>query len=105
MEVFADASFVTNAEMTWLLGFVVTFAENFNKANVLYHTSMKSKRATRSVLTAELFPAVIAFDHASTLCVTLNKIFGRLIPLALYTDSKLLYDGLVGINSTTEKDC
>lgn len=100
---FADASFATNADMSSQLGFVIALADKFNRANILHYSSVKSKRVTRSVLASELFAAVLAFDHASTIRLALNKIFGRLIPHILYTDSKSLYDSLVGINSTTEK--
>lgn len=101
--VFADASFATNADLSSQLGFVICLADKFNKANVLHYTSVKSKRVTRSVLAAELFAAVAAFDYSSTLRGTINEVFGRIIPLVLFTDSKSLYDCLVGINSTTEK--
>lgn len=35
--------------------------------------------------------------------MTINKIFGKTVPLTLYTYSKSLYDGIVGMNATTEK--
>lgn len=35
--------------------------------------------------------------------MTISNIFGRTIPLSLYTDSKSLHDGIVGLNATTEK--
>lgn len=44
-----------------------------------------------------------AFESASPLRVTVNTILERVIPLVLYTDSKFLFDSLVGINAMTEK--
>lgn len=50
-----------------------------------------------------MFAVVHAFDYASTISKTINDIFLRAIPITIYTDSKSLYDGISGINSTTEK--
>lgn len=100
---FSDASFATNQDLTSQLGFFITLAGSHGNANVLHYTSVKSKRITRSVLAAELFAAVNAFDYASTLRVTINEVFGRFVPLVLYTDSKSLFESIVGTNMTTEK--
>lgn len=34
---------------------------------------------------------------------TLSALYGRPIPLVIYTDSKSLYDGIVGAKATAEK--
>lgn len=101
--VFADASFATNRDLSSQLGFVTTLADKQNKANIIHYHSVKARRVTRSVLAAELFACVNSFDHSSTLRVTLNDMFGRPVPLVVCTDSKSLYDMLVGLKSTTEK--
>lgn len=64
---------------------------------------MKSKSVTRSVLEAELFAATNAFDFASTLCVTLNGMFGFVVPLILCSDPIPSIDSVVGPSFTTEK--
>lgn len=58
---------------------------------------------TKSVLVAEMFVAVHGFYFASTLRITVNDMFGRLIPLFLYTNSKSLFNFTVGLNASTEK--
>lgn len=40
---------------------------------------------------------------STTMRLTLNAIFGRIMPLHIYRDSKSFYDSIVRINSTTEK--
>lgn len=103
LPLFSDASFASNSDLSSQLGYVVAFADAKGKANNVHCSSVKPKRMTRSVLSSELYVAVHAFDFASTLKTTINDIFGKLVSLTLYTDSKSLYDGLVGINATTEK--
>lgn len=101
--VFADASFACNADLSSQLGFVVTLMDAHYSANIVHYSSFKSKRITRSVLAAELFAVVYAFDYESTVRLAVNGIMGKDIPLVIYTDAKSLFEGLVGINATTEK--
>lgn len=88
--VFADASFACNSDLTSQLGFVIALADKTNAANILHYSSFKSKRVTRSFLSAELFALAHAFDIASTMRLTVNDMFGRRVPLTTYTDSKSL---------------
>lgn len=74
--VFAYASFASNKDNTSQLGFVVAFADKTNSANIIHYRSFNAKRVTRSVLNAELFSLVHAFDFASTLRMTLIGMFG-----------------------------
>lgn len=89
--------------MSSQLGFVIVMADDTGNENIIHYSSVESKRVTRSVLAAELFDAVLAYGVASTARITFNTIFNHVIPLILYTDSKLLFHSIVGINSTTEK--
>lgn len=95
---FAVESFATNTDMSSQLGFLIALAERFNKSNIIHYSSVKSKGVTRSVLAPELLTAVLAFYHSRTIRLSLNEICGRHIPLNSYTDSKSIYDSLVGIN-------
>lgn len=70
---------------------------------MLHYISVKSRRATSSVIYAELFAAIIAFEYASTMRVAVNKILGKDVPLESYTDSNSVYNSIFGINSTAEK--
>lgn len=103
LAVFRDASFAFNPDFTYQLGYIFALTNSSRKANIIHYTSLKSKRVTWSVLAAELFTAVDAFDCASTLRVTLNDILGLVVPLVIYTDSKSLFGSITALNSTTEK--
>lgn len=96
--VFADASFASNEDLTSQLGFVIGLADKHGNANIVHYSSFKSKRVTRSVLAAELFAVVHAFDYASTLRNSVSDMLGRQIAMTVYTDSKSLYDAMTGIN-------
>ena len=61
------------------------------KSNILHYSTFNSLHVTISVLSVELFAYVHAFDYASTIHVTPNEIFGRKIPLKIYTDSKSIF--------------
>lgn len=58
---------------------------------------------TSIVLTSELYAAVLGYDCASTMRLTIINIFGRQVSLTLYTDSKSFFGGLVNVGTTTEK--
>ena len=101
--VFIDAAFANHPDMRSQLGFVtVLMDKNFN-ANIVHYGSSKSKRVTRSVLSAELYAMMYGFDTSSVILHTLRSFLGKSIPLRLYTDSKCLFDSLTRLNSTTEK--
>lgn len=75
MVMFSDASFATNGDITFQLGFVAFPNETFNNPNILLNTNVKSKRVARSVRAAEPFAEIFVLDYASTLRVLLLKSF------------------------------
>lgn len=83
--------------------YVILLTDTHVNANISNYTSIKLKRVNRSFLTVELFSEANAFESTSTLRITLNNIFGRTVPLVLYTVSKWLDGALVGIKSNTEE--
>lgn len=72
LAVFAVASFASNADLASQLGYVIVLIDADGTAISLRNTSVKFKRFSRSVLTAELFAAVHAFDYWSILRATLS---------------------------------
>lgn len=100
--VFTDASLVSSPNLPSRLIFVIVLNEKNMCANILLYTSVKSKHVARSVMAAELYAAAQAFDYA-TLRLALNEIPGRMFTMTLYTDSKSLYDKIVGMCTTTKK--
>ena len=73
------------------------------KANIIYWSSIKCKRVTRSVLASELYSTAHGFDIGVTIKSTVDKILQINLPLVLCTDSKSLYDCLVRLGTTQEK--
>lgn len=57
----------------------------------------------RNVLAPQFFALVHAFAFSSTMRIMLMETFGKDVQMTLYTDSRSLYDRIVGINSKTEK--
>lgn len=103
MAVFIDASFAGNSDYTSQLGFVACLMDNEGNSNIVHYGSSKSKRVTRSVLSAELYAMVYGFDNCSVIHHALQEFLGRTVEFKIYTDSKSLFDSLVTLNSTTEK--
>lgn len=86
--VFADASFGNNKNMSLQIGFIICLVGDTNTVNVLYYSSIKTKRIARSALETELLAIAHAFDQASTLQLSINAILEHHIHLNLYTDSR-----------------
>lgn len=102
--VFADSRFASNADMTSQLGFVIGLWDKNKEANIVHYSSFKAKRVDRSVLAAELFALVHAVDFASTFRRTTYDMFGRQVPMTVYTVSEFLYDPLKGVKCTVKSD-
>src|SRR6266536_5974551 len=102
--VFTDSSFANNRDYTSQIGFVITLADKHNKANILHWSLIKCKRVTRSVLALELYRIAHGFDVGATIKSTIEKILRiDTLLLILYTDSKSLYNCLVKLGTTQEK--
>jgi hypothetical protein len=75
--------------------------------NVIYYSSTKCKRVTRSVLASEIYSIVNRFNIGTTIVTTLRMVTERLgllvILLVICTDSYSLYECLVKLRITKEK--
>jgi hypothetical protein len=76
-------------------------------SNVIYYSSTKCKRVTQSVLALEIYSIVNSFDISITIATTLRIITERLsllaIPLVICTNLYSLYECLVKLGTTKEK--
>ena len=77
------------------------------RGNLLYWSSNKCKRVTRTVLILELYTIVAGIDMTISVSTTLNYIIEQLnlkpIPVVIYTDSFSLYEYIVKLGTTKEK--
>ena len=76
-------------------------------SNVIYYSSIKYKRVTRSVLVLEIYSIVNGFNIGIAIATTLRIATKRLrlpiILLVICTDLYLLYECLVKLRITKEK--
>ena len=120
LAVFIDAALANNRDLSSQLGYVTALMDRKGTADIIHWSSQKSKRIARSALAAELYAMMNGFDASAVLKVSLDQIglnksatnthdnnllkAGRgTVPMIIYTDSRSLYDGLVSLNTTTEK--
>jgi len=78
-----------------------------NSSNVIYYSSTKCKRVTRSVLASEIYSIVNGFNIGIAIATILRMVTEQLrlplIPLIICTDSYSLYKCLVKLRITKEK--
>ena len=89
--------------MSSQIGYDICLADATNKANVIYWSLIKCKRVIRSVLAAKLYEMAHGFDIRAVIKATLGKILRSAILLVLCTKSKFLYEYLVKLSTTQEK--
>ncbi len=114
--VFVDGSFANNKDFSSQIGYLIILANETNsttndefviKGNLIYYSSTKSKRVTRSVLASEIYGIVGGVDMAIAINTTIKMITEQLgflhILIIVYTDSYSLYECLVKLSTTKEK--
>jgi hypothetical protein len=101
--VFTDASFANNKDLSSQIGYILVLADGCRRANILYWSSIKCKRVTRSVLASELYRIAHGFDMGTSVKSTIDKALQINLLLVVYTDSKSLYKCLVKLGTTQEK--
>ena len=74
-----------------------------NRVIPISFKSYKSRRVTRSVLSAEVIAFADLFDDAFALRSQIEHALGRSIPMHLLTDSKSLFDIISKGSRTSEK--
>jgi hypothetical protein len=112
--VFTDRSFANNKDITSQIEYIIILVNEdegddvFNiRNNIIYWSSIKYKKITRSVLASEIYGLVGGFDLVYVLADTLRMITSRIklliILFIIYTDSYSLYECLVKLGTTIEK--
>ena len=85
------------------IGYVICLGNATNKANIIHWSSIKCKRVTQSILAAKLYGMAHGFDIRAVKKATLGKIVRPAVSLILCTDSKFLYNSLIKLGTTQEK--
>ena len=112
--VFIDGSFINNKDFSFQISYLIILINKIKgtdefviKGNLIYYSSTKSKRVTRSVLASEIYGMVKGVDIAITINTIIKIITGQLgflyTLIIVYTDSYSLYKYLVKLGTTKEK--
>ena len=72
--IFTDSSFANNHDLFSQIGFISTFIDKDNKANILHWSSIKYKQVTRSILASKLYRMAYRFNTGAVIKVTIEKI-------------------------------
>jgi len=77
------------------------------KGNLIYYSSIKSKRVTRSILAFKIYRIVKGINMAIAINIIIKIITRQLgflhTPIIVYTDLYLLYKYLIKLSTTKEK--
>jgi len=116
--VFVNSSFANNKDFSSQISYKIIIANKTTKAlynnslfrlrgNLIYYSSTKSKRVTRSVLALKIYNIVRGVNMAIAINTTIKMIIDQLklplMPIIVYTNSYLLYECLVKLRTTKEK--
>ena len=100
---FFDASFATNEDHSSQLGYVILLRNANDRCHFLDFASKKCKRVVRSIMAGEIYAFAEGFDCAYAIKHTMERIYGRRIPITMLTYSKQRFDVITKASQTTEK--
>ena len=100
---FSDAAYANNHDLTSQLGRIVLIMDDSNKTIPISFKSYKSRRVTRSVLSAEVIAFADLFDDAMAIRSQMEHALQQPVPMHLMTDSKSLFDIISKGSRTSEK--
>ena len=116
--VFVDSSFVNNKDFSSQISYLIILVnktetdsigtnEFIIKGNLIYYSSTKSKRVTRSVLASKIYSIVRGVNMVITINTIIKMITKQLgfsyTLIIVYTDLYSLYKCLVKLGTTKEK--
>jgi hypothetical protein len=101
--VFTDILFVNNRDLSFQIGYILVLVDRTGYTNIIYWSSIKYKRVTRSVLALELYSIAYGFNIGTLVKSIINRVLEIELLLVVYTDSKSLYKCLVKLRTTREK--
>ena len=69
---FTDALFVNNKDLLLQIGYILVLVDIINKANIIYWSSIKYKRVTKSVLVSKLYTIAYRFNIGAVIKSTVK---------------------------------
>lgn len=100
---FADASFANNHDLSTQLGHICFLSDAHCRSVPIAFRSYKSRRVVRSAMAGEVIAFSDLFDVSASLASELGQVYGRKIPVHLFTDSKSMFDVISKGSRTSEK--
>ena len=112
--IFINSSFTNNKDFSSQISYLIILINKTKgtnkfiiKGNLIYYSSTKSKRVTRSVLAFKIYGMVGGVNIAIIINTTIKIITGQLgfldTLIIIYTNLYLLYKCLVKLSTTKEK--
>ena len=99
----SDAAFANNHDLKSQLGRTILLTADTEKGNPIFFKSYKSRRVTRSVLSAEVVAFADLFDDVLAIRSQLEQSTLGPVPVQLLTDSKSLFHIISKGSRTCEK--
>ena len=103
LQVYSDASYGNNLDGSSQLGYIIFLADDKDKCQLLFWSSHKSKRVSRSVLGCETMAFADAFDMAFAMKNDICKMKSLDIPIVMLADSLSLFDVITKAKITSER--
>jgi len=100
---YADAAYATNKDGSSQVGYLVLLCDAGGRAHILSFSSRKCRRVVHSIMAGEVYAFTAAFDEAFIIRYDLERLYGRHIPINIFTDSKQLFDVVTKGSHPTEK--
>jgi len=100
---YADAAYATNKDGSSQVGYLVLLCDESGRAHILSFSSRKCRRVVHFIMAGEVYAFTAAFDEAFIIRYDLERLYGRHIPINIFTDSKQLFDVVTKGSHPTEK--
>jgi len=100
---YADAAYATNKDGSSQVGYLELLCDESGRAHILSFHSRKCRRVVHFIMAGEVYAFTAAFDEAFIIRYDLERLYGRHIPINIFTDSKQLFDVVTKGSLPTEK--
>lgn len=103
LQTYADASYASHNDFPSQIRYIVILCDNSNACNILDYSSRKSRRVVCLITRAELYALTDVFDFVTVISADSTQIFGKLISVCIFTNSKQAFDIITRGKKPTKK--